>query len=183
MRENVGVAERSANAARERAAAATNTMKLMRKISRKELRARVFVQGTKRLGATFGPGSFDAEITIKNFGKIPAYRCTYCLGLILATNPVPDDQVPALQRTGQEPMIVLPPDGEVTITKTLPLGTFANIQHTQVGQGSHAVYLYGDIQYRDGFGQQRVSKFLMKCCGFDYGMRRFSFCERGNEAN
>jgi hypothetical protein len=175
--------KKSADAATASATAATATIKLMRKISRKELRARVFVLGAKRLGMTSVPGSFDAEITIKNFGKIPAYRCTHRVAIILATNPVPEDQIPALQRTGQEPRIVLPPEGEVTVIKTLPLGTFSNTQHTQVGQGSFAVYIYGEILYRDGFGKERVSKFRMKCCESDYALRRFSFCERGNEAN
>jgi hypothetical protein len=179
----VEAAIRSADAATASAAAATATIKLMRRISRKELRARVFVLGAKRLGMTSGPGPFDAEITIKNFGKIPAYRCTYRVAIILATNPVPEDQIPALQRTGQEPRIVLPPEGEVTVIKTLPLDTFSNTQHTQVGQGSFAVYIHGEILYRDGFGKERVSKFRMKCCESDYALRRFSFCERGNEAN
>src|SRR5579859_7149860 len=51
----VEAAIRSADAARESATAATATMNLMKKTSRKELRARVFVLEAKRLGPTSGP--------------------------------------------------------------------------------------------------------------------------------
>jgi hypothetical protein len=60
---------------------------------------------------------------------------------------------------------------------------FGNTQHSQVGQGSHAVYLYGQVRYRDGFGVNRSSEFLMNCSGMDYALGRFAFCEIGNQAN
>ncbi len=79
--------------------------------------------------------------------------------------------------------MVLPPDGQFTIVKNLPLGVFGNTQHSQVMAGSFAVFIYGEIRYRDGFGKKRFNTFLMKCCGADYSLRRFSFAEKGNKAN
>ena len=78
---------------------------------------------------------------------------------------------------------MLPPGGEVQLSRTLPGGTFTGTQEKLVLQESHAVYLYGQIDYKDGFGADRYSKFLMKCSGGDYLNGRFSFCELGNHAN
>jgi len=179
MRRNVEIAEKSADAARQSANAASATVALMGKTTRKELRARVFVASARRTSPA-GPGSFCVEISIKNFGKIPAYDCTYLIEMILAPNP--NVTFPNLHKKGQEPVIVLPPDGEITIAKVLHTGTFQHVQDTQVADGSYAVFIYGEIRYRDGFARDRVSKFRMRCCGLDYAPGRFSFCESGNEA-
>ena len=181
MQESVGLAGRSADAAAASAEAAMATVKEMKDTARKELRARVFVAVAKRSGAA-SPGPFVAELVIRNFGKIPADDCTCTVGLLLDTYPPVEDNLPVLNATGREPRVVLPPDGDIHISKALPVGTFASLQHTQVMQESHAVYLYGRIEYLDGFGTERFSKFLMKCSGADYGFGRFTFCERGNEA-
>jgi hypothetical protein len=162
------------------------SLKTTRRNSRKELRARVFVVGANRLGVS-GPGTFDAEITIRNFGKIPAYECTYAVDLALAPNPKGDIPFPAPRKSGQEPNVVLPPGGEVKVIRSLPSGAFENNQHTLVGNEGWAVYVWGEISYRDGFQKKgrpgRLSTFCMKCCGTDYNRGRFSFCEKGNDAN
>ena len=179
---NVEIAEKTANAARDSARAASKTVTLMRTTSRKDLRARVFVLSAQRIGPA-NPVAFSAEVTIKNFGKIPAYRCTCFIEMIQATNPAPTEPFPNPRRTGQEPRMVLPPGGEIKVALFLHAGTFQHNQHNLVMAGSHAVYIYGEIQYRDGFKHDRVSKFVMRCCGSDYSSGRFSFCERGNTAN
>jgi len=171
--------KKSADAATAGAAAAIATVKLMRKISRKELRARVFVASAQRVGPP-GPGSFTAEVSIKNFGKIPAYDCTYFATMVLRPNP--NNEFPTLHKKGDEPMLVLPPDAEVKMPLVLHTGTFQNMQDTNVGTGSWAVYIYGEIQYRDGFAKGRTSTFCMKCCGFDYPSGRFAFNDKGNQA-
>ena len=134
--EQLSVAIRSADAA-------TATVDLMRKTSRKDLRARVFVASAQRV-EPLGPGSFTAEVTIKNFGKIPAYDCTYFATMIL--RPSPNNEFPALHKKGDEPVLVLPPDAEVKMPLVLPTGTFQNTQDANVGAGSWAVYIYGEIQ-------------------------------------
>jgi hypothetical protein len=169
-------------AAKDSADAAKITIKQMRRSARKELRARTFVASAKRTTPT-NPGVFIAEVTFKNFGKVPAYRCTYKIGLILDTYPPVDAGLPVLNATGREPKFVLPPGGEVRLSKALPAGTFAGTQEKLVMQESHAVYLYGQIDYKDGFGADRYSRFLMKCSGSDFSTGSFSFCERGNHAN
>jgi len=153
----------------------------LRKTARREMRARVFVNSAVRKGSV-AAGIFDVEVTIRNFGKVPAYDCTSALELVLKTNP-PNSEFTPPSKTGQEPKMILPPGAEVKVVKTLPAGAFGNIQHTQVGQGSQAIYLYGEIHYRDGFRRDRFSTFRLQCSGVDYGLGRFSFCDRGNQAN
>jgi len=182
MQKNVALAEKIANAARDSAEAASATVRLMRRYTRRQMRARVFVVSANRIGGA-KPSSFEAEILMKNYGKVPAYKCTCAIALVLRPNPPGADSFPTLEPTGQEPRLVLPPDGEFRITRHLFSGTFEHQQHTMVGTGSQAVYFYGWIQYRDGFGKKRKSSFLMRCCGADFGSGRFSFCESGNDAN
>lgn len=189
MRRSVDVAGRSADAATTSAKAAmasaeaaAATVKHLRRTARKELRARVFVAIARRVGNN-GPGSFSAELTVKNFGKIPAYDCTCIFALVLRTYPPNLTDFPKVNASGREPNIVLPPEGEFTLVKNLPENTFANTQHSQVGQEINAVYLYGKIQYKDGFAVERSGEFLMNCSGMDYALGRFAFCEIGNQAN
>jgi hypothetical protein len=182
MQRNVALAEKTATAARDSAEAATATVRLMRRYTRRQMRARVFVVSANRIGDA-RPSSFEAEILVKNYGKVPAYKCTCAIALVLRANPPGADAFPRLEPTGQDPRLVLPPDDEFRITRNLSTGTFENRQHGMVGSGSQAVYYYGWIQYRDGFGKKRQSSFLMRCCGADYGPGRFSFCESGNDAN
>lgn len=159
--------------------AAITTTQVMRKTARKELRARVFVLNAK--GARKA-NTFDAELIIKNFGKIPAYRCIYLVAMQLSTNPTPNIAFPVLKATGEEPKFVLPPGGEVKVNRSLPPGTFQDQQENVLLGGGYAIYLHGEIKYRDGFGAQRVSRFRMKCAREDYPLGRFSFCEKGNIA-
>jgi hypothetical protein len=189
MRRNVGIAEQSANAATESAIAAksgadaaTATLKLMKRTAHRELRARVFVEGATLVGKP-APGGFAIEFTIRNFGKVPAYGCTHSAALVLRNEPCGESELPVAVKTGQEPIVVLPPGGEIKVLKSLPAGIFENAQHTRVMQGAMALYVYGEIRYIDGFQIKRHSTFRMKCCGADYGLGRFSFCERGNKAN
>jgi hypothetical protein len=178
MRDAVGIAQKSASAAQDGAKAAAETVALMRETSEKELRARVFIESAKRVGT--GPVSFSAEITIKNFGKIPASECTYLFAMqCLPVSELP----PILHPSGQEPRMVLPPGAGVRDFKTLPTGTFQIKQENLVRAGAYAVCVYGRIEYGDGFGNRRHSAFVMKCCGSDYDIGRFSFCQTGNEAD
>jgi hypothetical protein len=178
MEETVDLAQKSADAAKDSAKAAAETVELMRATSEKELRARVFIESAKRAGT--GPVSFSAEITIKNFGKIPASECTYFFAMQCL--PI-SESPPILHPSGQEPRMVLPPGAEVRDFKTLPTGTFQITQENLVRAGANAVCVYGRIEYGDGFGNRRHSAFFMKCCGSDYDLGRFSFCQTGNEAD
>lgn len=188
MSQSVEIAEKSANAAmvsaeaaKESADATAASVKQMKKNARKQLRARVFVAEGRAIQT--GPVGFWAELLIKNFGHIPAYDCTCSAAIALRPHPSPDEMLPKPAVDGLAPRIVLPPNGEFKIVKSLPQGTFQELQHNQVSRGIHAVYFYGEIRYRDGFGRRRFSQFRLKCTGADYHFQRFSFCESGNKAN
>jgi hypothetical protein len=180
-RDNALAAVAGAEAARANAESAEATVRQMKGTARRELRARVSVVGAKRLGAATS-GSYQAEITIKNFGRVTAYRCTCIVDLVLRPNGANDDQFPPPRATGEEPNMSLPPGGEFTMVRNLDTGTFENRQHSDVMAGTLAIYFYGRIVYRDGFRSGRYSDFRMKCCGPDYSLNRFAFCEKGNRA-
>jgi len=97
--------------------------------------------------------------------------------MILAPNP--NVTFPTLHKKGQEPVIVLRPMGRLRLRRYFPPAPFQHVQDTQVADGSYAVFIYGEIRYRDGFARDRGSKFRMRCCGLDYAPGRFSFCESG----
>lgn len=188
MRASVEVAEKSANAAKESADAAKESadataasVKQMKENARKQLRSRVFVAEARKLSDS--GGTFQAELVIKNFGHIPAYGCTCTAALILRPNPSSSDALPQPTVDGLAPRIVLPPNGELRILKSLPQGTFEVLQQRQLIAGTHAVYFYGVIRYRDGFARKRHSEFRLRCTQIDYQLCRFSFCEAGNVAN
>jgi hypothetical protein len=180
LEESIQVAEKNAAAASESSKAAIATVKQMRGSARTELRARVSVVSAKRLGVA-GAGSYQAEITIKNFGKVTAYRCTCLAALALRINNS-SDEFPSPRIVGDEPNVALPPNGEFTMVRHLEPGTFQPHQHTDVMNGTQAVYFYGKITYRDGFQSGRYTEFRMKCCGPDYSLNRFAFSDKGNTA-
>lgn len=189
MKENVRIADNTAKAAKESAEAAqksaeaaTATIKIMKRTARRQLRARVFVVTAQRLEQCL-PRRFTAELTIKNFGGVPAYGCTFRAHMSLMTNPLGGAEIPKLHVSGQEANLVLPPGAEVRTRLYLPQGGFEQNQHNLVTAGSYAVYIHGEIHYRDGFGKHCASTFLMRCGGLEYATGRFSFCERGNTAN
>jgi len=186
MRENVRIADTSANAAKagaeaaqKSADAAIETIKVMKLIARRQLRARVFVLSANRLEPC-GAGSFTAELVIKNFGGVPAYDCTFRAAMVLAPRILGDGEIPKAYANGQEANVVLPPSAKVKTT--LSLASFEPNQHKQVRAGIQAVYLHGEINYRSGFRKSCRSTFLMRCGGIDYASGRFSFCEKGNAA-
>jgi hypothetical protein len=188
MREAVKVSDAATNAAKASADAATQsaqianaTLKANRNAVRKQLRARVFVESAKRKGVS-GPGLFSVEVTIRNFGYVPAYRCTFQTAIMLSPNPLGQNKFPAVRMSGQEPRFVLPHGAETKTTVALMAGTFAQKQHDLLMSGSWSVYLYGRIEYRDGFNRSKHTDFLMRCTGTDYNSGTFTYCETGNGA-
>ena len=187
MKENVEVTKGLVTEARISAASsqasadtAANTVETMKENARKELRARVFVESAERIGKA-DAGPFHAVIRVKNFGKIPADYCIPYAGIIFEANTV-GLPLPTVPTTNQEPNVVLPPGAVIEVRKSLFDKTFGNPQHAQASSGSHAVYVYGRIEYRDGFGVDRHTNFRLKCSEMDYSKNAFSYCESGNEA-
>jgi len=169
----------NATAAQASAEAAVATVRQMRGSARRELRARVAVAGARRIGEARA-GSYQAEITIRNFGKVTAYRCQCKVALVLRTEDCVEFPEPRVE--GDEPSVALPPGGEFTMVRSLPAGTFESLQHGQVLARSHGIYIYGKVTYRDGFQSGRYTEFRLKSSGTDYSLSRFSFNKSGNSA-
>lgn len=174
-------AQQSAAASQQSANAAAETVKVMKRTARRQLRARVFVASAIRIGDP-RPGPFVAELTIKNFGGVPAYNCTFRAQMFMRSTLL--EGIPPLNKRSNDPSMVLPPGAEVKTRLRLPDGTFADQQQQMVNAGSLAILIHGVIEYRNGFQQDRRSEFLMRCTGVqDYTVGRFAFCEIGNKAD
>jgi len=188
MRRNVLLAAQSAQAAKQSADAAEasvkaslSTMEVMQKNAWRELRARVLVVSTVRV-LPGGAGSFTSEVTIKNWGRVPAYECTFWAETFLAPSPLSGASVPVPRKPSDAPVMVLPPGGETTLRTFLPAGQY-NGADSQVQYGRTAVYVIGQIEYRNGFLESCTTKFFMKFGGPDYSSGRFAFCDSRNEAD
>jgi hypothetical protein len=180
MGQNVELAKSTVAAARISAKAAAATVIQMRRTAQRELRARVFVEHAERFGM-LSASSYSVAVTIKNFGKVPAYKCTYKIEVVFRSS-IPDASAfPPLVWQGRETTMVLPPNGTVHALLSMPTGTFSLTQHNQALNGVFGVYVYGEIRYRDGFGKNRFSKFRLISSGLEYNHSRFSFCDQGNE--
>lgn len=53
--------------------------------------------------------------------------------------------------------------------------------HRDIVEGRKAIYLNGKIHYTDVFGQSWTTNIKCRCTGDDFGFKRFSFAENGNE--
>jgi hypothetical protein len=189
MRVNVKIAERNADIAKQSAHAAESsaraslaTIELMQKTAWRELRARVLVASAVRV-LPAGAGSFTVEVTIKNWGKVPAYECTFWAEAFLAPSPLSGASIPTPCKPAGAPTMVLPPSGETTLRAFLPAEQYTGQVDAQVQNGNMAVYVLGQIEYRNGFQESCTSKYFMKFGGLDYRSSHFSFCDTGNDAD
>lgn len=182
MDAQVKLAKDTVAAAQDSAKASADTVNQMRDTAARELRASVFVESANRFG-NYNSNSYTAEITIKNFGKVSAEDCTYDFTVVHRPSLPDPTAFPPLHWSGRESKMVLPPNGIVRLMLPMLVGTFGTTQHTQVTNGASGIYVYGEIRYRDGFSQDRVTKFRLISTGLEYNHGRFSFCPQGNEAN
>jgi hypothetical protein len=136
----------------------------LRQTAERELRAYVMIENAHIDGLDVGHFP-RAALTLKNTGTTPAYNLTHWCAMGFAPFPLEG----AVPDSGEE--IPLPP-------RPLAPGSIINTWAT-VGQnppmnlatlnamraGTHALYIVGQIQYDDGFGNRRETEFLLFCGG------------------
>lgn len=146
------------------------------KTAERQLRAYVMIDSVNLTNLAVG-GNPEAHITFKNSGQTPASEMTHWARLGFLQFPTPSGSFP------QKPQRILPastlaPGGKVTITTGInqPLNpvTLAALQ------SSHALYLVGEIRYRDAFGEQRETDFVLFCTGPMVAAGTMASFETGN---
>jgi hypothetical protein len=153
---------------------------IMRRTARRQLRAYVFVT-TAEIGDIENAQNVRASVSIKNSGQTPAYDLIN-LGAVtfrdvgLKGDPWPEDRDASLSKSSLGP-------GEV-LWKHFGARPLTSEERAAVRSGTHAVYVYGEILYRDAFGKRRYSRYRFMHLGeAAVRNRQLVVCEEGNEAN
>jgi hypothetical protein len=154
--------------------------------ARRQLRAYVFVSSAKIIHGIEDDRIPEAHVVIKNSGQTPAYKLTNVSGLAFDKYPappsltltVPDRDYLSLVRTRMD----LGPGNEtspVTLAKR-PLTAMGKISLTA---GASAIWVYGEIRYRDVFWRKQWTKYRFMIGGpFGVTGGELVGCEEGNEA-
>jgi hypothetical protein len=170
LRRTVKVSEIAAIAAKESADAVVT-----------QLRAYAFVTAANLRGFE-QDGPLRLQIRISNRGQTPAYELTHEHGFTYG--------LASISRLKGD---LWPPERDVPLSKaTLPPGVikdaFIDIAEplspeikSAIRDGTHGLFAYGEIRYKDGFGNPRVSKYrLMYGGGPPLIDGQFTVCEEGN---
>jgi hypothetical protein len=95
-------------------------------------------------------------ITIKNFGQTPAYETSHWTHICFREFPLTSNLV--VPPIPFRPKTTIPPGAPIQVIPNMdrPL---TSEQITQLKTGTHAVYILGEITYKDAFGEPRYTKF------------------------
>jgi hypothetical protein len=180
MRRQTTHIRRSASAARKSANAAAATVKIMQDTAEKQLRAYVYVVAAARQWD--GVREPILKVQIKNAGQTPAYDCVrYAVEAVSPIFPQHPGEFETIPNNTQKYKSPIPPGESVEIVSTA-----LRVDPRQIGEisrGRGAVYLFGRIEYRDAFGNNRESKFRLVCTGENITRGLFAVCDEGNTAN
>jgi hypothetical protein len=171
-----------AGIAAERAADATAaSVDLARDTAKRQLRAYVTVNGvirTKDPGDLSGKG-FAVLVDIKNNGQTPASDSLQWARIEIREFPlVTPLPIHCLENPTRG---ILPPEA-----KNLAFPTFTRdlttIEENAILANHTAVYVYGEIEYLDVFGDRHLTQFRFRCNGQGYPLGMFKPDGEGNEA-
>jgi hypothetical protein len=155
--------------------------------NRAQLRAYVFVSGAKVTNVITGNGIPEAIVGIKNFGQTPAYKVTNVSGIAVDQYPPPATlnltiRDAEFSRPSRSKSDLGPGQSEESITSAGR--TLSAAQRQAIGQGTGAIFVYGEIRYVDGFGRRQWTKYRFMMGG-PVGVRpsgQLVATEEGNEA-
>jgi hypothetical protein len=159
MRKGVNDAAVVANAAQASADAARRAIVLADDSAQRQSRAYVMIHNAVIERLTSGSKPI-AKLTIKNTGQTPAHGVTQWCSSGIAPYPILDHVVRALKgREVEKPARALPPTGETEISSEGEILTEA--QYEALSDGTHALYVMGEIRYLDAFNKPQETDFLL----------------------
>lgn len=175
MQDSIASAVAAANAARHSNEIAQDT-------AERELRAYVSIAGVARVndpGDVEGPG-FAVLVDVKNDGKTPAYD-------VFQWAKIEVREFPLRERFGfhcvENPSLSIIP----TSGKTMAFPTFKRqltpLEEQAIFENGKAIYVYGEVAYRDIFGKGRLTQFRFRCNGQGYPLGIFKGDGEGNDAD
>lgn len=137
--------------------------------------------GAEIVSPTEGP---FARLTIKNSGSTPAFRVAHWGGIHVAEFPL-KSELPPIRLTKRAPHSALPPDSVNTKWVRFPQPLTAQ-QIEGLRNGTVAIWVYGEITYRDAFRRKHVSRYRLfhNLGAGTIGISTdLTWAEGGNEAN
>jgi hypothetical protein len=152
---------------------------ITREIGEKQLRAYITIP-TATVG---GPDKPVVTINFKNSGQTPAYDVRVWADSRYHRFPLSID-LPEPEREPRKGIAVLGPGDPYTLVVDAARG-FSNGERMAIQSGEAAIYVFGEILYRDAFKEKRFYRFRM-FYGGDAGVNGGGFMsahEDGNEAN
>jgi hypothetical protein len=176
----------------------------MRDTAERQLRAYVDIQGmvisntavpVPPPGASLNPAHMTAayqgdptrgpivNIRIRNVGQTPAHDVIHLAGGIVRERPL-TSALPAWRDDFHVSQSHLGPGARTEKTLKVKLLTAAELMGIQ--NGTHALYVHGEVRYRDIFGNQRMNKYRVmhdNSAGPIGISTTLISCDEGNEAN
>ena len=137
------------------------TLEHMRESSEKELRAYVNLSSAKILNIE-KPGQRRAQVTIRNFGRTPAYNVTFIMGV--HTRELPLRSILLVPTTLPRMAIdILAPTRLSRLE--VDVSDLSDVEERELKEHRAAIYVWGRVSYRDAFGQDRWTDFRLFCGG------------------
>jgi hypothetical protein len=171
-------ASRAASSAANSAEISDRTLREVQSTARRQLRAYVDVIGVIRTKNPDGDG-FGAAIMVKNSGLTPATNLSQWAKIDLREMPL-QSSFPLYCRE-RDSLGVIAPDGQ-TLSIPVFLRDLTPLEEQALRQNGKAIYVYGEIDYTDVFGDQHRSIFRFRCNGQGYGLGTFKADCEGNES-
>lgn len=135
------------------AATANSTLDAMQRNAQRELRAYVFVEQASVTDIR-SPDGYTVLIKSKNFGRTPASEYNNSIHIGIDTYPVATNPQPARPLDASRPTrSSFPPDAQLSGTHKMPRLTQQQIDNFNAGK--LALYVVGEMTYRDAFGNPR----------------------------
>jgi hypothetical protein len=112
--------------------------------------------GAEIFSPTDGPG---ASLTIKNTGATPAYSVVHWGGIFAGDFPL-KGPLPPREKSNSFPSSAIPPGGINTKAVRLPFPLTPE-QIAGLRNGTFAIWIYGEITYRDAFRRKRTTNYRL----------------------
>jgi hypothetical protein len=149
----------------------------------RQLRAYIFIDSMDVKNVAVNQKS-KATVIFKNSGQTPAYGVNIIVGIDFREYPLTSDLDPLIiDQIKPKPKSNIPPGGTFNTTLTHDK-TLTSVEVDQLNDSTHAIYVTGEIIYKDAFGKRRSTKFLVfnnKSTASD--LSSLTPYSEGNEAN
>ncbi len=158
--------------------AANEAVDVTRDTAQRELRAYVGIEKIGKSHAEWrGQRLYRATVTLKNFGQTPAADVRINAGAETLPYPDKDEYFDWVDEHAQGAGLLNP--GSSLEYKIDTIDPYAEAQNMP----ENAFYAFGEITYRDVFGNDRCTRFRYMLAGFPKGDALLTPCADGNEAN